>query len=243
MSPFTLTRTSFGFWFGGIFLLVGLPLFVVSIFLFYDDWRFSQEARSTQGLVLAKEIRQSHSSRRSGSSRSRTKHYELTYRFTVQGETFEGRDELSQEDWERLAERGPVDVLYRPQKPSSNRLAGHRPWLLKTMFGLLGSVFTVLGGTIVVRSVRHARLEGRLRQHGVSTEGTVTELRVRNLKINDVQLWRLHYEYRDSQGHRHVKTIDMPEDEIQRWKVGDIGQVLYDPAQPAEAVWVGRPEP
>lgn len=243
MAPFTLTRKSFGFWFGGIFLLVGLPFCVVSIFLFYDDWRFSQEARSAQGMVLTKEIRESGSSRRSGRSRSRTKHYEVTYRFTVQGETFEGRDELSREDWERLTERGPVEALYRPQKPSSNRLAGHRSWLLKTMFGLLGSVFTVLGATIVVRSVRHARLEARLRQRGVSTEGTITELRARNLRINDVQQWRLHYEYPDSQGHRHVNTIDVPEDEAQRWKVGDIGQVLYDPAQPAEAVWVGRPEP
>jgi len=244
VSPFTFSPRSFGVWFGGIFLLVGLPLFVVSIFLFYDDWRFSREARSTEGTVLTKEIRQSDDStgadRRAGRGTSRTNHYEVTYRFTVQGETLEGRDELTQEDWERLREHGPVGVLYLPQTPSSNRLAGQRPWLMKTMFGLIGSVFTVLGGTIVVRSVRHARLEARLRQHGVSTQGTVTELRVRNLRINDVQQWRLHYEYRDHQGHRHVKTFDLPEDEAQQWKVGDVGSVLYDSAQPTEAVWLGR---
>lgn len=232
-----LARRSFGFWFGGIFLLGGLPFFVAGIFMFYDDWRFAQEARSTQGMVLTKEIR------RSGEGRTRsseTKHYEATYRFTVQGETLEGRDELSPGEWERLIEREPAEVLYRPQRPSSSRLAGRHPWLLKTMFALLGSVFTAIGGTVFVRAVHHARLAWRLRQHGVSTQGTVTELQKRNLKINDVQQWRLHYEYRDFQGHRHAKTMDVPEEEAQRWKVGDIGRVLYDSAQPTEAVWICR---
>jgi hypothetical protein len=77
-------------------------------------------------MVLTKEIR------RSGSTGSETLHYEVTYRFAVPGETIEGRDELSLEDWERLVEREPADVLYLAQKPSHNRLTGHRPWLLKT---------------------------------------------------------------------------------------------------------------
>ncbi len=239
MSSFTFNR-SIGVWFGGIFLLVGLPLFVVSIFLFYDDRRFSQQARSTQGTVLTKEVRQSHRSTRSGGNRTPKTHYEVTYRFTTEGSTLEGRDELSREEWERLREHGPVDVLYRPHRPSSNRLAGHSSWLMKTMFGLIGSVFTVLGGTVLVRSLRQARLQERLRQHGVSTQGTVTELRVRNLRINDVQQWRLHFEYHDFQSHRHVKTTDMPEDEALQWKVGDVGKVMYDSARPTEAVWLGR---
>ena len=80
------------------------------MFQFYDDWRFAGEARSIDGIVLTKEIR------RSGSGRSRsseTKHYEATYRFTVDSQTIEGRDELRQEAWSRLIEREPVEVLYR----------------------------------------------------------------------------------------------------------------------------------
>jgi hypothetical protein len=231
-----LARRSFGFWFGGILLLIGLPFFAIGIYRFYDDWRFAQEARTTEGIVLTKEIRLS------GNSRSRTKHYEATYRFTVQGETLEGRDELSHEEWQRLVEREPVEMLYRPQKISSNHLASHSAWLLKTIFVLLGSICTAIGGTVFVRAVRNTRLEWHLRQHGVSTRGTVTELRERNVKVNNVQLWRLHYEYRDFQGHRHVRTFDMPQDEAQGWTVGDVGGVLYDSARPTEAVWLDREE-
>jgi hypothetical protein len=243
VSPFTFNSRSFGVWFGGIFLLVGLSLFVVSVFLFYDDWRFSQEARSTQGTVLTKAIRQSHLSTRSDGDRTPKTHYEVTYSFTAEGETIEGRDELSRDEWERLREHGPVEVLYRPERPSSNRLAGHRSWLLKTLFGLIGSVFSVLGGTVLARTVRQARLEERLRHHGVSTQGTVIELRERNVTVNDVRLWRLHYEYRDFQTHRHVKTVDLLEDEAQQWKVGDVGKVLYESERPTEAVWLGREVP
>ena len=231
---------SFGFWFGGIFLLVGVPLAITSTVLFYDDWRFSQEARSTEGTVVTKRIRQSNLDRSSDGRRSPQLHYEVTYRFTVYGEMFEGRDELTQEDWESLRERGPVQVLYLPHTPSSSRLAGHRPWLMKVMFGLIGSVFAVIGGTALVRTMRQARLEERLRLHGVSTPGTVTELRVGFLKVNNVQQWRLHYEYCDHQGHRHVKATGLPEDEARQWKVGDVGNVMYEPARPTEAVWLGR---
>ena len=230
-----LARRSFGFWFGAVSLAVGLPWFIVNgVFPLYDDWRFAQEGRSTPGMVLTKEIR------RSGNTRSETLHYEVTYRFAVSGETSEGRDELSREDWERLIERESAEVLYRPGIPSSNRLAGDRPWLKKSFFGLLGLVFAVVGSTVFVRSVRNAKLEWHLRQHGVSTHGTVTELQDLNLKLNRAQQWRLHYEYSDFLGHRHVNTFDMPQDEAQSWKVGDVGGVLYDSTRPTVAVWLGR---
>jgi hypothetical protein len=238
MSLFRLNLKSSEALFGGIFLLVGLPLLVVSLYLFYTDWRFSRDGRSSEGTVLTREIRRSES-RRSG-QRSETRHYEVTYRFTVDGKTLEGRDELSQGDWERLRERGPVGVLYLPQNPSSSRLAGNRPWLMKVMFGVLGLIFTTIGGTTVLRSIRHARLEAWLRQHGVSTQGTVTDLRERNVRINKVPLWRLQYEYRDYQGHPHVKTIDILADEAEHWNVGNIGKILYDSKRPTEAVWLGR---
>ncbi|MCA1650245.1 MAG: DUF3592 domain-containing protein [Acidobacteria bacterium] len=230
-----LARRSFGFWFGGIALLIGLPWFVVNgVFPFYNDWRFAQEGLSTTGIVLTKEIRSS------GRGSNRTQHYEVTYRFEVSGDPIEGRDELSLEDWEQLVERESADVLYRPGKPSSNRLAGDRPWVSQTFFGLLGLVFAVVGSTVFVRAVRNARLVWHLRQNGVRTQGTVTELQDLKLKLNGAQQWRLQYEYRDFQGHPHLKTFDMPQNEAQTWTAGDVGAVLYDSTRPTEAMWLGR---
>ena len=147
-----LARASLGFWFGGFSLIVGLPWFVVNGALpGYDHWQFAREGRSTQGMVLTKEIR------RSGNTRSETLHYEATYRFAVSGFTIEGRDELSLQDWERLIEREPAEVRYRAQDPSSNRLAGGRPWLLQAFFGLAGLVLTIVGSAAFVGALGNAR--------------------------------------------------------------------------------------
>ncbi len=150
----TLARATLGFWFGGFSLVVGVPWFVVNAALpGYDSWRFARDGLSTQGMVLTKEIR------RSGNTRSETLHYEATYRFAVSGDTIEGRDELSLQDWERLIEREPAEVRYRAQDPSSNRLAGRAPWLLQAFFGLLGLVLTVVGSVALVGALRNARRE------------------------------------------------------------------------------------
>ena len=109
-------RQSFGFWFGGIWLICGLPFALVGVFQFYDDWRFAREARSIDGMVLTKEIRRSSSNR---SRSSETKHYEATYRFTIGTQTIEGRDELTLDAWSRLVEREPVHVLYRARQRRS----------------------------------------------------------------------------------------------------------------------------
>ena len=125
-----------------------------------------------QGIVLTKEIK------RSG-KQNRTRRYEATYRYAVAGSTFEGRDEMSFDRWQRLVEREPVDVLYRAQDSGVSRVAGPRPWLAKALIALLGALFTAIGGTFFVGAIRRARLEWRLRQGGVPASGTVVELRDR----------------------------------------------------------------
>jgi hypothetical protein len=230
-----IARRSSGFWFGGFSLLFGLPWLAVNgIVPVYDNWRFAQEGVATTGIVLAKEISSS------GRGSNRTQHYEATYEFAVPGKTIEGRDELSQEDWERLIERESAGVLYLARKPSSNRLVGHRPWSMKSLFGLIGLVLMLLGSIVFLRTVRNARLEWHLRQHGVRAPAIVTALEDLNLKLNGAQQWRLHFEYSDFQGHRHVMKFDLAQHEAQAWKVGDVGEVLFDPTRPTEAVWLGR---
>ena len=225
---------------GGIFLVVGLSLVGAGIWQFYNDRRFSQEGRPTEGIVVAKQVRTD--VRTSGPNRNtgKTTRYEVTYTFNADGKIFEGRDQVGKERWDTLAEGTPVEVLYLPTKPSSSRLAGPRSWFMKVVFAFLGLVFAVVGAVLVARDVRYSSLESRLKEHGVRASGTVTEIHGLPLRINDVPQWRLHYEYQDFQGHRHVNTIDIPEDEAQEWKVGDAGRVSYDSAQSTRSVWLGR---
>src|SRR5262245_24913810 len=133
--PFTV-RASPVLLVGGILLLVGVIFLIVSGAQFYGDRQFAREGRAVQGTVLTKVI--STSRERTGNSSSRTTHYEAVYGFAIDGATVEGRDELTRAAWDRLKEGGPAEILYIPSDPSSNRLAGPRPWILKVVFGLIG---------------------------------------------------------------------------------------------------------
>ena len=140
---------SWAVWLCGLLLLVGLPLFAVGAFRFYDDWHFAREAVLTQGVTLTKEIKRG----RNRANRTPSHKYEVTYRFSVSGEPFEGRDQLSADDWLEVVEQAPIDVLYRPARPSSSHLPGRNVWE-KTIFVFTGSLCTIAGCWIVLRARR-----------------------------------------------------------------------------------------
>jgi hypothetical protein len=142
----------------GVLLLVGVVLLVVSATEFYGNWRFDREARATRGTIVKKEIRTSRARRGGSLTRSRTRHYEVTYRFTIEDHTFEGDGELSKATWDQLNEGGPVDILYLPDTPSTNRLALANPWVTDALLGLIGMVFTSIGAISVVRARRRAAI-------------------------------------------------------------------------------------
>jgi hypothetical protein len=230
-----LARRTSGFWFGGMFLAAGLPALLGGASQVYEDLTFPRRASVASGMVLTKDFR------RSSTGRSSTRHYEATYRYVVAGGTFEGRDQVQFDAWKQLNERGPSTVLYLPEHPAASRLAGPRPWGGAVAFALIGALFSSIGSTFFFGAIRRARLEWRLRQSGVTAPATIVELRERNVKIDGIRQWRLHYEYRDFRGGAHSKSVDLPEDEAQHWKVGDAGSVVYDAARPGAAMWVGRP--
>jgi hypothetical protein len=235
-SYWPLARQSAAFWLGPIFLLVGTPLAVVGAAQSVNEWRFSRDAVSADGIVLTKEIK------RSGKG-NRTKTYEATYRFNSSGVNFENRTSLAFKGWSRLKERERAEVLYLQDNPSKSRLTGPRSWWEMPLLAAVGLLFAGIGATLFVRSVRQARLEWRLRREGARAEGTITELTDRHLKINDVPQWRLHYEFRDYQGRTHVGTVDVSEEDAVQCKVGDVGTVIYDTRHPSDAIWVGHEAP
>ncbi len=153
----TLTRRSLTLWAAGTFALVGVPLFVAAIVLIQNDRRFARDARSTDGTVITKQIRTTGGRQ----SRSRSKHYEATYRFTVEGRTVEGRDTLSADAWTKLTEGRTVEVLYLPGDPESNHLPGHDSMLVHLALLAVAGVFTTLGAALLLRSIRRARVESQ----------------------------------------------------------------------------------
>lgn len=145
-------RHSFGLWFGSIWLVVGLPFLVATIYLFYDDRRYESDGRTVQGTVLTKEVR------RSRSNNSDTTSFYVTYRFTAaDGRTLEGRDQLGRSEWGVLTELGPVQISYLPSNLDSNRVLGQTHLLLEVIFGIIGTIFTLVGGAIVLVTVRSVR--------------------------------------------------------------------------------------
>jgi hypothetical protein len=73
----------------------------------------------------------------------------VTYRFDAQEQTIEARDRIPRAAWEQLVEREPVEVRYRPARPSSNHLAAHDSSFRLYLLALVGSIFAVLGATTI----------------------------------------------------------------------------------------------
>jgi hypothetical protein len=110
-----ITQKNFWFWFGGIWLSVGLVFLVVGVSVGIHrmsvDERLEREGRTVDGMVLTKEIYRKSS--KSGNSSSPS--YRVTFRFVPRdGEIVEGTADVTAEDWDVLEERGPVQVMYLP---------------------------------------------------------------------------------------------------------------------------------
>ena len=237
-SAWTRLKKSFGFWFGGIWLVAGVPFLVVTIYLFYDDRRYETEGRIVQGTVRTKEVKRS----RSNSSSSSTASYHVTYRFTTSnGEIIEGRDQLGQSRWEVLTEQGPIQIAYLPSNVNANRVFGQTHLLLKVIFGILGTVFTAMGGTILFLAVRRVWFESHLRQVGVMIPATVTSVTPTSLEVNGSPQWRLDYSFED-RGRLQTRHVTLSPEDASEWDSGDRGIIRIDPKRPTRVVWIGKPE-
>jgi hypothetical protein len=141
---------------GGILLLVAIVLVAIASGEMYEDWQFAHYARSAQGTILTKSNKSSSSRRGKKRKSIGTKHYEANYRFDVDGKTYDGEDELTHKAWDRLAEGQAAEILYLPDHPALSRLAGPRPKLEKTLFGIMGLASLLAGGLLVLRGRRGA---------------------------------------------------------------------------------------
>jgi uncharacterized protein DUF3592 len=143
---------SFGVIFGGIWLAVGAPFLVACVYTAMTDKlqqkQLIENGRRTHGIVLAKSY-----------SPDSTQAFSVDYRFTASsGAVVKGTTQVTGDVWDRLVERGPIEVTYLPDRTAVARVQGHsRDTLLSLIFIIVGGILTLVGGFIFVVGVRNSR--------------------------------------------------------------------------------------
>ena len=226
------------FWFGGIWLVCGLPFAVAGVWIAVDTFRQQQRyttaAQTTEGMVLSKRISV-------GSKESKS--YWVSYRFPApDGGVVHGEKKISPGLWDRLVEREPIRITYLPGRPEAHRLEDEGPdWVSPLGFIVLGGLFAGLGGWIFWRGLRRLLHERRLLREGTCAEATVTDVEPANVSSNGIGLWRIRYRYRDHGGReRHGASNLIAPEEAEQWKAGDTGVALFEVQAPDKSIWMGK---
>lgn len=240
-SSFAITGRTFWLWFGGIWLTVGLLFLVIGVAVGFSQQslgrRFQTEARDATGMVLTKSIQ--------SSSKGGGVTYWVTYRFTTAaGRVVKGSGSVPADAWDRLTERGPIQVRYLPDRPEQHQVEG-RPVdgdpVIPLVFTGVGGTLAVLGGFVVLRWRARLRRAARLERTGTIAEATVLRIQPSRITINQTARWAIHYRYEDDRGQSHEgQSEPLDRDEVLAWTPGTRGAVRFDHARPAESVWLGR---
>ena len=242
----TITGENFPIWFGGIWLAVGGPMLILSLYFGWQQVSLTKqlqtEGQATSGMVLTKyiETSSSHSDRSSSSPT-----YWVTFRFSTEaGQVIKGKAQVAADTWDALIERHPVQVTYLPSAPQSHRMAGESfPWILPIIFAAIGALFTIVGGVVFRAGLRSRRVSEQLRHGGTTVEAAVTGVGPASVRINGIKQWVIRYEFTDSTGRKRTGTsFPMPPEEAEAWEAGQQGLIRYDPRAPGKSLWIGTAE-
>ena len=229
-----LSRVSFWTLFGSIWLTVGLPFLLMTAFFAWQDWRLSTSGQTVNGLVLEKEVT------RSGKTPSGpTFRHSVRYRFAGDGRTHEGTGEVTESTWSALVERQPVSIEHVPGRLSLHRIAGTNRRMELAIFGGIGLLIGGAGALIIRADWRRRRRVLRLQRTGVRAVAKVVSVEPSGLRVNREHLWTLRYEYRDNEHRVRQGRAQVTAEDAERWKEGDSGAILFDPAAPRSTVWIG----
>ncbi len=228
---------NFWYWFGGIWLAVGLPFLMLGgWFAWYEltlEQRLALSGRTAQGMVLVK-------SWGTGNSSGRQSDPRVKYRFTTaDGKTIHAEATVTESAWDALREREAVEVSYLPGTPRANRIDG-RPvqWVLPLVFSAVGGILTLIAGFILLKASANARFARRLRTQGLTAEAEISHVAPTGYMVNRVYQWAVYYRYRDHAGNEHEgRSPPMPEELARRWQPGDHVQVMFDRLRPGRSAW------
>jgi hypothetical protein len=122
------------------------------------------------------------------------------------------------------------------------QLATGSPRGMVEVVALVGfaAVFGAIGGLFLRSGLRQRDLERRLRRGGTPADATVVSIAQGKFVVNDAPQWVIRYRFADHRGVAHEgASVEMPASEIERWRPGDVGRVLFNRQNPSENLWLG----
>ena len=139
-------------WFGVPFVAAGLLAVGLGIGLLRDELRFGDTGTSVQGSVVSTRFHPGDGD--SGDS------YSMQYAFTdASGLSHGGSSGISESQFRTLRPGDRVEVAYLATDPATNRLGKPEPQLLQSLAVMgVGTLFAVVGSTLVASAVRSRRL-------------------------------------------------------------------------------------
>lgn len=141
----------------------------------YYAYRLAKDGRTATATVIKKVVHRANDGTTNTS-------YEVTYDFgTADGRRVEGSGTVGPDTWERIADRGPVDVQYSTSDPRINRIgttAGVSmidalSLIVASALGLLGAMLAVMG-LLALRATPESAVSVASNTRAVTSRGWTT---------------------------------------------------------------------
>jgi len=171
----------------GIFLALGITFSGLTIYFVRDTQSFVERGVAVRGEVVDLAWERSIS----GSSGSGVYHPIVKYTTTAgEQRTFRSMNGSSPPRY-RVGEA--VDVLYDRTNAADARIASFWSlWLIHIVFGVLGAVFSLIGGGVFFTRVMMARRARDLKRHGTPVETEFQNVELNGgFKVNGRAPWRI----------------------------------------------------
>jgi hypothetical protein len=105
----------------------------------------------------------------------------------------------------------------------------------------IGSLSMALGGGLGWFILGPIFRIWRLVRVGVPAEGTVIDIEGAAISFSRRTQWQIRYRYVDRLGQiREGKSRPMDAGDLEIWKPGARGAILYDPRRPDRSIWLGE---
>lgn len=202
---------------GIVFLLVGVIVILVSVFISISDAKFREGAESTMAVITDIEVDRY---RRNGETHT---DHDVYVEYEVDGKTYETL--LNYYDSSMFVGQ-EIEVFYHPEAPGDVRAESFFAPVFLVLFGL---VFGIIGGAFVVSNARKIAKHKQLLETGERVTGTITNIDVvTTIEINGCHPYKAVVEVDDYMtGEKYLYSSEQVMDDIY-YLVGSSVDVYVD---------------